>query len=125
MQASLHRAALIHLMLGLGTPCSFAERVKAKFIVLSVLGVISETTVALKLWLLHLFLPSELKNIVFAVVTYKNCWIIIESNLRTFYSLIIIFSLQDNQGKLVKDSLIPCFNSTVHIYFQNHKCDNP
>lgn len=53
MQAPLHRAVLIHLMLGLGTLFSLAERVKANFVVLSVLGVISETTVVLKLWLLH------------------------------------------------------------------------
>lgn len=107
MQASLHRAVLIHLMLCLGILFSLAERVKANFVILSVPGVISETTVALKLWLLHLFSPSELENIVFAAVTYKNCGIIIEPSLRTFHSLIIILSLQDNQDKLDKDCLIP------------------
>lgn len=72
MQASLHRAVLIHLMLSLGTPLSLAERVKANFVVLSVLGVISETTIVLKLCLLHLFSPSELKNFGFAVVMYTT-----------------------------------------------------
>lgn len=44
MQASLHSVALIHLMLGLGTPFFSAERVKANFVVPSVQGVISETS---------------------------------------------------------------------------------
>lgn len=109
MQASLHRAVLIHLMLCLGIPFSLAERVKANFVILSVPGVISETTVALKLCLLHFFSPSELKNIVFTVVTDKNCGTIIERSLRTFHSLIMIFSLQDNQDKL--DRL---FNTASH-----------
>jgi len=105
MQASLHRAALTHLRLGLGTPFSSAERVEASFVVLSVLGVISETIVSLKLWVLHLFSPSEVKNVGFVVVTYTDCGIIIKSSLRTFYSLVIIFSLEDNQDKLDKESL--------------------
>lgn len=72
MQASLHRAVLIHLMFGLGTPLSLAEQVKANFVVLLVLGVISETTAVLKLWLLCLFSPSEPKNFGFVVITYTT-----------------------------------------------------
>lgn len=97
MQASLHRAVSIQLMLGLGTPFFLAQKIKASFVVLSVLRAISETSVALQLWLLHLLSPSELKSIVLAAVTYK-IFSIMESSLRIFYFLIIIFSLQANQS---------------------------
>lgn len=120
-QASLQRAVLIQLMLGLGTP----QRIKASFVVFSVLHAISETSVASQLWLLHLLSPSELKSIALAAVIHKNFGIM-ESSLRTFYFLIIIFFLQSNQDKLEKtcEYCIPCFNSTVNMYFQNHKYDS-
>lgn len=100
-QAFLQRAVLIQLMLGLGTPFFLAQRIKASFIVLSVLHAITETLVALQLWLLHLLSPSELKSIALAAVTYKNFGIM-ESSL-TFHSLVIIFLFQANQDKLDKD----------------------
>lgn len=100
--ASFHRAVLIQLMLGLSTPFFLAQRKNASFVVLSVLRAISETLVALELWLLHLLSPSELKSIVLVAVTYKNIGIM-ESNLRTFYFLTSILSLQANQDKLGKD----------------------
>lgn len=82
-------------MLGLGTPYFLAQRIKASFIALSVLHAISETLVALLLWLLHLLSRSELKSIALAAVTYKKFGIM-ESSLRTF-------SLQAIQDKLDKD----------------------
>lgn len=83
---------------------TFSPETKSQFVALSVLHAVSETSfgLALHLWILHLLSPSELRSILLAAVTYKNFGIM-QSSLRTFYFLVIIFSLQANQGKLDKD----------------------